>query len=68
MGVWIKNQHVANYSLSPDFDSRWRTGGSVDQIVSDSKLYSTNVLKASYHFSGKRDDRIIIMKKEIPNY
>ena len=68
MGAWIKNQHVAKYSLSPDFDTRWRTGGSFDQIVSDSKLHSTNVLKAIYHFSNKRDKRLIIMKKEIPNY
>ena len=68
MGAWIKNQHVANYSLSPDFDSRWRTGGSVDQIVSESKLDSTNVLKAIYHFSDKRDKRLSLMKKENPNY
>ena len=68
MGTWIKNQYVANYSLSTDFDNRLCTGGSVDQIVSESKLDSTNVLKAIYHFSDKRDKRLSLMKKEIPNY
>ena len=68
MGIWIKNQHVANYSLSIDFNNPWRTGGSVDQIVSSSKLDSTNVFKAIYPFSDKRDKRLSLMKKEIPNY
>ena len=52
MGIWIKNQHVANYSLTLDFDNLWRTRESVDQIVSESKLDSTNVLKVIYHFSN----------------
>lgn len=51
MVTWIKNQHVANYSLSLDFDNLWRTRGSVDQIISESKLDSINVLKVIYHFS-----------------
>jgi len=68
MGTRIKNQYVANYSLSPDFDNRWCTGGSLNQIVSESKLDPTNLLKAIYHFSDKRYKRLIIMKKEIPNY
>ncbi len=52
MGTRIKNQHVANYSSTLDFDNLWRTRGSVDHIVSESKLDSTNVLKVIYHFSN----------------
>tara|TARA_Y100001935_G_C16958780_1_gene338383 strand:+ start:50 stop:355 length:306 start_codon:yes stop_codon:yes gene_type:complete len=67
MGTWIKNQHVVNYSLSLDFDNLRRREGSVDKIVSESKLDSTNFLKVIYHFSDKRDKRLSLMKKEILN-
>ena len=31
MDRWIANQIVEKYSMSPDFDNKWRTGGSVDE-------------------------------------
>ena len=46
MNNWIKNQQVVKYSLSPDFDNRWRTGGSVDQIIKESKLDPLSILNA----------------------
>ena len=68
MGRWIKNRIVAKYSLSPDFDNRWRTGGSVDQIISESRLDSLSILNAVKRFSDERDRRLELIKKDIPNY
>ena len=68
MGSWIKNRIVAKYSLSPDFDNRWRTGGSVDQIVTESRLDSLSILNAVKRFSDERDKRLGLIKKDIPNY
>ncbi len=68
MGNWIKNRFVAKYSLSPDFDNRWRTGGSVDQIITESKLDSVSILNAIKRFSNERETRLGLIKKEIPNY
>ena len=68
MGNWIKNRFVAKYSLSPDFDNRWRTGGSVDQIITESKLDSFSILNAIKRFSNEREKRLELIKKEIPNY
>ena len=68
MGNWIKNRFVAKYSLSPDFDNRWRTGGSVDQIINESRLDPVSILNAIKRFSNERDTRLGIIKKEIPNY
>ena len=68
MGRWIKNRIVAKYSLSPDFDNRWRTGGSVDQIITESRLDSLSILNAVKRFSDERDKRLGLIKKDIPNY
>ena len=68
MGRWIKNRIVAKYSLSPDFDNRWRTGGSVDQIITESRLDSLSILNAIKRFSDERDKRLELIKKDIPNY
>ena len=68
MGRWIKNRIVAKYSLSPDFDNRWRTGGSVDQIITESRLDSLSILNAVKRFSDEREKRLGLIKKDIPNY
>ena len=68
MGRWIKHPIVAKYSLSPDIDNRWRTGGSVDQIITESRLDSLSILNAIKRFSNERDRRLELLKKDIPNY
>ena len=68
MQSWIKNRIVSKYSISPDFDDRWRTGGSVDQIIAESRLDSLSILNAIKRFSDERDKRLELIKKDIPNY
>ncbi|OUX31306.1 MAG: hypothetical protein CBE24_05425 [bacterium TMED264] len=68
MRNWIKNRFVEKYSLSPDFDNRWRTGGSVDQITVESGLDSLSILNGIKCFSNEREERLFLIKKEIPNY
>ena len=68
MGGWIKNKQVLKYSLSPDFDNRWRTGGSVNQIIKESKLDPLSILNAINMFSDSREKRLNILKEQIPDY
>ena len=68
MGNWIKNRFVAKYSLSPDYDNRWCSGGSVNQIITESRLNSINILNAIKRVSDERDKRVELIKKEIPLY
>ena len=35
---WIPNRRMEKFALTPDWDNRWRTGGSVDQIVAEAHL------------------------------
>ena len=67
-GALDKESHCRKYSLSPDFDNRWRTGGSVDQIITESRLDSLSILNSLKRFSDERDKRLRLLKKDIPNY
>lgn len=68
MGNWIKNRFVAKYSLSPDFDNRWCNGGSVNQIITESRLNSINIFNAIKRVSDERDKRVELINKGIPLY
>ena len=67
MKNWISNRVVQDYSLSPDFDNRWRTGGSVDEIIAESKLDSQSLLEGIKRFANERNDRLNRLHQSIPN-
>ncbi|MCC7171774.1 MAG: hypothetical protein IT459_15115, partial [Planctomycetes bacterium] len=46
------------YTLSPDYDDRWRTGGSVDEILDESHLTWPWVLKGIQKFASEHDARM----------
>ena len=64
---WISNKIVEEYSLSPDFDNRWRTGGSVDEIVNESKLDSKSIWDGINRFAFDRKTRLNRIRKSIPS-
>jgi transketolase len=67
MKNWISNKIVEEYSLSPDFDNSWRTGGSVEEIISESKLDSKSILDGINRFAINRDDRLNRIRQSIPS-
>ena len=67
MKNWISNRVVADYSLSPDWDNRWRTGGSLEQIIDEAHLSPRWVMKSIAKFATDRSNRLERLKKEIPD-
>ncbi len=67
MKNWISNRVVNEYSLSPDFDNKWRTGGSVDEIIAESKLDPQSLLDGINRFANERNDRLNRLRQSIPN-
>jgi transketolase len=53
--------------MSPDFDNQWRTGGSVDEIVAESKLDSKSILAGIKKFANDRPKRLELIEKSFPN-
>ena len=66
MKNWVSNRVVSDYSLSPDWDNRWRTGGSLEQIIDEAHLSPRWVMEAINKFATERGDRLERLKREIP--
>ncbi len=67
MHQWMANHLVKRYSMAPDFDNRWRSGGSVDEIIAESKLDPVSVLQGIQRFANERLNRIHKLQKDISN-
>ena len=65
MHKWIANSIVEEYSLSPDFDNRWRTGGSVEQIVAEAHLDSKSIWNGINRFALDRPKRLLRLRKNL---
>ena len=66
MNKWIANKVVEEYCMSPDFDNRWRTGGSVDEIISESNLDPESIWNGILKFATDRDKRLNKIRSLIP--
>jgi transketolase len=57
MHNWMPHAVAVDYTVSPDYDDRWRTGGSVDQIVAESRLDPESIKAGILRFVNERGER-----------
>ena len=67
MQNWISNRIVSEYSVSPDWDNNWRTGGSVDEIIDEAHLSPRWVLEAIEKFASDRQSRLERLNNQVPS-
>ena len=67
MNNWISNRIVSEYSVSPDWDNNWRTGGTLDQIIDEAHLSSRWVLEAIDKFTSDRESRLERLNNQLPD-
>ena len=58
MREWADGPLVREYSLSSDWDDRWRTGGSVAEVIEEAHLDEAHILAALERFTGERAERL----------
>ena len=58
MADWASGPHVREYSLSADWDDRWRTGGSVAEVIEEAHLDPARILAALQRFASDRPERL----------
>ena len=58
MRDWADDPQVREYSLSSDWDDRWRTGGSVAEVIEEAHLDGAHILAALDRFAAQRPDRL----------
>jgi transketolase len=59
---WVDNPVVAEYSMSSDWDNRWRTGGSVDEVIEEAHLSPEHILRGIERFAREREKRLSKMR------
>lgn len=58
MRDWADRPLVREYSLSSDWDDRWRTGGSLAEVIEEAHLDEAHVLAALERFAADRTERL----------
>ena len=66
MRNWIKHPLVKKYSLSPDWDNRWRFGGNLKEVIDEAHLSSDWQQKAIDKFMHDRNKRLETLKNMLP--
>lgn len=65
MDKWLTHPLVREYSLSPDFDDRWRTGGSVDEVIEEAHLDPKHIVEGVAKFVRERPSRIKRLREAV---
>ncbi len=65
MRDWADDPIVREYSLSSDWDDRWRTGGTVDEVMEEAHLDSGHILGAIERFVRERPERLRRLRERL---
>ncbi len=65
MHEWLFSKVAEEYALSPDWDNRWRTGGTVDEVIDEAHLSPKWVLEGIERFAGDREARLARLRAEV---
>jgi transketolase len=62
---WIAHPIVAEYSLTSDWDDRWRTGGTVEEVVAEGHLSPDHLLAGIERFARERPERLRRLREAV---
>jgi transketolase len=65
MADWASGPLVREYSLSSDWDDRWRTGGSLEEVIEEAHLDEAHILAALARFAADRPDRLRRLRDQL---
>lgn len=65
MREWIFNSQAERYALSSDYDDRWRTGGTLDEVLDEARLTPEWIMTGIERFAGDRQGRLEQITKEL---
>jgi transketolase len=62
MHDWIYNPLAEAYALSADWDDRWRTGGTLEEVVEEAHISPKWVIEGIERFAREREQRLARMR------
>jgi transketolase len=63
MHDWLYTKVAEEYAMSSDWDNRWRTGGSVEELCEEAHISPNWLLKGIEKFAKDLDVRLAKLKK-----
>jgi len=58
MADWVDGPLAAEYAMGSDWDDRWRTGGTVDEVIDEAHLTPAHLLEGIDRFVRDRGSRL----------
>jgi transketolase len=58
MHDWLSSPIAAKYSLSADWDNRWRSGGTLDEVLDEAHLTPDWIFRGIKRFAEERPQRL----------
>jgi transketolase len=65
MHRWLGVDVGLEYTLAADWDDRWRTGGSVDEVVEEARLDPDSILAGIERFVRERAERLARIERNL---
>ena len=65
MSDWVDGPTARDYSLSADWDDRWRTGGSLEEVADEAHITSAHILAAIERFASERGERLARLRATV---
>jgi transketolase len=65
MHQWLFNKTAEKYTVCPDWDNNWRTGGSLDEVLDEAHLTPEWILSGIRKFAGEKKSRVAGLRKEL---
>lgn len=65
MQDWLFNKVADDYALSSDWDNRWRTGGTLEEVLDEAGLSPEQILKGLGRFVAERKERLSRLESDM---
>jgi transketolase len=65
MHDWLFNKVAEDYALAADWDNRWRTGGTLDEVLDEAHLSPSWLLEGIERFVREREQRLGRLQAEL---
>jgi transketolase len=65
MRDWVQHRIADEYAMSSDWDNRWRTGGTVDEVLEEAHLSVDWLLQGIQRFVQERPARLERLRSEL---
>ncbi len=65
MHKWIFNKAAEDYAITPDWDNRWRTGGTVEEVLEEGHLTPNWILDGICRFAKDKNKRLQAFREQL---